>query len=170
MTQPPDNYPPYGSGESPGGYPAPYQGGGYTPPPPQPFGGYPPPGGGYPPQQFGGYPPPAGGYPPPGAGYPPPGNPQPYGGFPPQGPYGQPGKPNNYLIWSIITIFLCTIPGIVATVYAAKVDGLWSQGRYAEATSSANTAKTWAIVATVIGGLFMLAYLGRLGSHASHVR
>ena len=98
--------------------------------------------------------------------YPPPG-PQQYGGYPPLGPYGQPMKPNNHLIWSIITIFLCTIPGIVATVYAAKVDGLWAQGRYAEATSSSNNAKTWAIVASVLGGFFVLLYLGRLGSHAS---
>jgi hypothetical protein len=155
MTQPPDNYPPYGGNEPPGGYP-PYQGGGYTPPPPPqgPYGGDPPPGGRYP----------GGGYPPPGGGYQPQ---QPYGGFAPQGPYGQPMKPNNYLVWSIITIFLCTIPGIVATVYASKVDGLWAQGRYAEASSSANTAKTWAIVGTILGGFFLLAWLGRVGSHAS---
>lgn len=134
---PPDNHPPYGGYEPPGGYP-PYQGGGYQPPPPQgPYGGYPPPG------------------------------PQPYGGFSPQGPYGQPMKPNNHLVWSIITIFLCTIPGIVATVYASKVDSLWAQGRWAEATRSSNNAKTWAIVATVLGGLLWLSYLGRLGSHVS---
>ena len=148
--QPPDNYSPYGGYEPPEGYP-PYQGGGYTPPPPQAQGPY------------GGYPPPAGGYP--GGGYPP--SPQPYGGFSPQGPYGQPMKPNNYLVWSIITIFLCMIPGIVATVYASKVDGLWAQGRWAEATRSANTAKTWAIVGTVLGGLVLLSYVGRLGSHVS---
>ncbi|RUP03555.1 MAG: CD225/dispanin family protein [Mycobacterium sp.] len=134
---PPDNHPPYGGYEPPGGYP-PYQGGGYQPPPPQSsYGGYPPPG------------------------------PQPYGGFSPQGPYGQPMKPNNHLVWSIITIFLCTIPGIVATVYASKVDSLWAQGRWAEATRSSNNAKTWAIVATVLGGLLWLSYLGRLGSHVS---
>jgi hypothetical protein len=104
------------------------------------------------PPQYGGYPPPV---------------PQQYGGYPPQGPYGQPMKPNNHLIWSIITIFLCTIPGIVATVYAAKVDGLWAQGRYAEATSSSNNAKTWAIVASVLGGFFVLLWLGRVGSHPS---
>ena len=153
--QPPENYPPYGGYEPPGGY-LPYQSGGNAPPPQQgPYGGYPPPAGGYPPpvpQQYGGYPPPV---------------PQQYGGYPPLGPYGQPMKPNNHLIWSIITIFLCTIPGIVATVYAAKVDGLWAQGRYAEATSSSNNAKTWAIVASVLGGFFVLLYLGRLGSHTS---
>lgn len=133
------------------------------PPPDNPYGGYQPPGE-YPPYQGGGYQPP----PPPGpyGGYPPP-SPQPYGGFSPQGPYGQPIKPNNYLVWSIITIFLCMIPGIVATVYSSKVDGLWAQGRWAEASRSANTAKTWAIVGTVLGGLLWLSYLGRLGSHVS---
>ncbi|WP_155767840.1 CD225/dispanin family protein [Mycobacterium asiaticum] len=160
---PPDNYSPYGGYEpSPGEYP-PYQGGGYPPPQPQQPYGYPAPGGGYPP---GGYPPPGGGYPPPGGGYPP-SSPQPYGAYPPHMQYGQAGKPSNYLVWSIITIFLCTIPGIVATVYAARVDGLWGQGRYAEATSASNTAKTWAIVASVLGGLMWLAYLGRLGSRVS---
>lgn len=151
--QPPENYPPYGGYEPPGGYPN-YgpQGGGYTPPPPPP-----------PPGQPGGYPPPNAGYPPPGQGYPPPQ--QPYGGYPPQGPYGQPVKPNNHLVWSIITIFLCFIPGIVATIYASQVDGAWSQGRYADATKASNTAKTWAIIATVLGGLVILSYLGRVGAH-----
>lgn len=157
---PPDSYPPYEGYEPPGGHPN-YgpPGGGYTPPPPQnPYGGFPPPGGGYP----------GGGYPPPG--YPPPGQqPQGYGGYPPQGPpgqYGQPIKPNNHLVWSIITIFLCLIPGIVATVYAAQVDGLWNQGRWPEATKASNNARTWAIIATVLGVLVILSYLGRAGSHA----
>ena len=134
-----------------------------TGPPPDnysPYGGYQPPGE-YPPYQGGGYQPPHQG---PYGGYPPPG-PQLYGSYAPQGPYGQAPKPNNYLVWSIITIFLCMIPGIVATVYSSKVDGLWAQGRWAEATSSANTAKTWAIVGTVLGVLIWLSYLGRVGSH-----
>lgn len=156
--QPPENYPPpYGSYDPPGGYPNYGQpGGGYLPPPPGPQGGYPPPNSGYPPPNSG-YPPPASGYPPPQ---------QPYGGgYPPQSPYGQPVKPSNHLVWSIITIFMCFIPGIVATIYASQVDGMWSQGRWADATKASNNAKTWAIIATVLGGLVILSYLGRVGSH-----
>lgn len=153
--QPPENYPQYGGYEPPAGYPN-YgqQGGGYPPPPPPPGpqAGYPPPNPGYP---NAGYPPPAPGYPPP----------QPYGGFQQQAPYGQQVKPNNHLIWSIITIFMCFIPGIVATIYASQVDGMWAQGRWADATKASNNAKLWAIIATVLGGLVILSYLGRVGSH-----
>ncbi|MGB7163982.1 MAG: CD225/dispanin family protein, partial [Mycobacterium sp.] len=94
-----------------------------------------------------------GGYPTPG-GYPPP-SPQ-GGGYPPQEPYGQ-SAPPNYLIWSIVTIFLSAflsilgiIPGIVAIVYASRVKPLWAQGLYDQARSASKTARTWAIVSTVL--------------------
>ncbi|MHA7652730.1 hypothetical protein ACX9NE_24200 [Mycobacterium sp. ML4] len=54
------------------------------------------------------------------------------------------------------------LPGIVARASASRVDGLW-----AKATSSANTAKTWAIAGAVLAGLILLSCLGRLGSHVS---
>ncbi len=104
---------------------------GQVPPPPPP----PPPGG------YGG--PPPGGY-----GGPPPGG---YGG-PIPGAYGQGPKPDNYLVWAILTTLFCCLPfGIASIVYAAKVDGLWATGQQAAAYEASQSAKKWAIVAASVG-------------------
>jgi TRAP-type C4-dicarboxylate transport system permease large subunit len=90
--------------------------------------------------------------PPPPPGYPPPPPP----GYPPQPPAGQ--APNNYLVWSIlVTLFCCLIPGIVAIVYSAQVNGLWAQGRYAEAQKMSDRARTWVIVSAVLGLILIVA-------------
>ena len=53
--------------------------------------------------------------------------PPPPPGYPPQPPAAQ--APKNYLVWSIlVTLFCCLIPGIVAIVFSAQVNGLWAQG------------------------------------------
>lgn len=81
--------------------------------------------------------------PPPPPGYPP-------AGYPPQQPAGQ--APNNYLVWSILVTLFCCLPlGIVAIVKSSQVNGLWAQGRYAEAQASADSAKRWVIWSAVIG-------------------
>lgn len=96
-------------------------------------------------------PPPAGG-PPPAAG-PPPG-----AGGPVPGPGGQ-QKPDNYLVWAILTTIFCCIPfGIVSIVNAAKVDGAWANGDYATAISASQSAKKWAIIAASIGVVFAIVY------------
>ena len=75
---------------------------------------------------------------------------QPPPGYPPQPPAGQP--PKNYLVWSIlVTLFCCLIPGIVAIVFSAQVNGLWAQGRYADAQRMSARAKTWVLVSVVLG-------------------
>ncbi len=52
---------------------------------------------------------------------------------------------------------LCCLPfGIVSLVYSSKVSGLWAQGRYAEAQSTADNAKKWAIIGAVSGAAFYL--------------
>ncbi|MBW0013894.1 CD225/dispanin family protein [Mycobacterium sp.] len=76
--------------------------------------------------------------------------PPPPPGYPPQQPVGE--APKNYLVWSILTtLFCCLIPGIVAIVFSAQVNGLWAQGRYADAQKMSNRAKTWVIIAAVLG-------------------
>ncbi len=76
--------------------------------------------------------------------------PPPPPGYPPQQPVGE--APKNYLVWSILTtLFCCLIPGIVAIVFSAQVNGLWAQGRYAEAQKMSGRAKTWVIIAAVLG-------------------
>ena len=38
-------------------------------------------------------------------------------------------KPDNYLVWAILSTVFCCLPlGIVAIVKASKVDALWAQG------------------------------------------
>ncbi|MGZ4583024.1 MAG: CD225/dispanin family protein [Mycobacterium sp.] len=76
--------------------------------------------------------------------------PPPPPGYPPQQQAGQ--APNNYLVWSILATIFCCIPfGIVAIVKSSQVNGLWAQGRYAEAQASAESAKKWVIWSVVIG-------------------
>ena len=66
----------------------------------------------------------------------------PNGGYPNPMPPQQ--KPDSYLVWAILSLLFCCMPlGIVAVVYASKVDGLWISGNYQEAINAANSAKTW---------------------------
>lgn len=82
----------------------------------------------------------------------------------------KPKGPSNYLAVAIITTILCCLPaGIVSIVYAAKVNGLYDDGQYAEAEQASKNAKTWAIVSAivgvvVIGGSYLLGGLALLSS------
>ena len=106
-----------------------------TPPGPQdPYGQQPPQYG----QQSGYTPPPPPGY-----------------GAAPQGP-----PPPNYLVWAIISVFLCWPLAIPAIVFAAQVNTKWSQGDVAGAHDSSRKAKTFALWATILGGIFLVLYIG----------
>jgi hypothetical protein len=73
-------------------------------------------------------------------------------GFSPAGMLNQ--KPNNYLVWSILSTVCCCIPvGIAAIVNAARVDGAWSRGDYAGAQKYSADAKKFTIIAAVLGGV-----------------
>ena len=76
------------------------------------------------------------------------------GGTPPPPPAGgsAEGKPDNLLVWSILATVLCCLPlGIVAIVYSAKVDTLWTQGRYEESREAASKAKTFCLISLGLG-------------------
>lgn len=68
------------------------------------------------------------------------------GGYTPQEPYSQSGPPKSHLGWAIVTILVSWPMGIVATVYASRVNGLWIQQRYDDARRAAKTARTWITV------------------------
>ena len=71
----------------------------------------------------------------------------------------KPVKPDNFLIWGILTTILCCLPlGIVSVVYASKVDGLYHNGQFDDAKKAASNAKTWAIVSASIGFVFAIIY------------
>jgi|AntRauTorcE11897_2_1112592.scaffolds.fasta_scaffold99110_1 hypothetical protein len=83
----------------------------------------------------------------------------------------------SYLIPSIIATllggFLCALVplplGIVAIVFASKVEGLQLRGDYAGAMSASKAAKTWMIVSFACSGLMIASVIlmfivGALGS------
>lgn len=76
--------------------------------------------------------------------------------------YGNPmsnAKPNNYLVWSILSIILCCWPvGVAAVVYAAKVDSLWGQGRYDESRAASEKAKNLTIISAICGVVVYVIY------------
>lgn len=58
----------------------------------------------------------------------------------------RPPKPDNYLVWAILTTLFCCLPfGIVSIVYSSKVDTLYYAGDYINAQQAADNAKKWAI-------------------------
>ncbi len=168
MSQPPE-YPPGGypqGGHDQGGYgqdQGGYGQGGYGAPAP----GYGPPPGGYgAPQGFGspeGY-----GAPP---GYGAPGGYGGPGGFGPPPPYGRPIP--NYLWQSIVVTVLCCLPaGVVAIVFATKVDGRRQIGDINGAFAASKKARMWCIIAVLAGVasfiiFFILALAGGFDSSSS---
>ena len=59
--------------------------------------------------------------------------------------------PRNYMIFAIVSAVLFCVPcGIVAIVYASKVNSLWYRGCYEEAKAAAQEAKNWSF-----NGLFI---------------
>ncbi len=61
-----------------------------------------------------------------------------------------PMKPTSWLWQSIVATLLCCLPfGIVGIIFAAKVDSLYNNGRYAESVKASKNAKTWTLVAVV---------------------
>ena len=95
---------------------------------------------------------------------------------PQQGPYygpQRPYKPDSYLILAIISTFFGFLPfGIVAIVYATKVDNLYYQGQYEAAIDASSKAKKWSIislvcVAALVTFWLFLAFLIAAGAIAS---
>ncbi len=96
----------------------------------------------------------------------PPYGPPPYGTPPPPPPppggygggygggFGGPGpKPDNQLVWAILSTVLCCLPvGIASIVHAAQVDSKWSAGDYAGAREASEKARKFAILSA---GLFV---------------
>ena len=70
-----------------------------------------------------------------------------------------PGQPISSYLWqSIVVTLLCCLPaGIVAIVYAAKVDGLKNQGDLQAAKAASDKAKKWCIISLV--GAIVVAIL-----------
>ncbi len=73
--------------------------------------------------------------------------------------YGQPVP--NYLWQSIVVTIFCCMPfGIVAIVFAAKVDGLVAQGNIPAAMEASKSAKTWMTAALLTGLVVVVLWIG----------
>lgn len=72
---------------------------------------------------------------------------------------GQP-EPPTYLWQSIVVMLLCCIPlGISALVFSTKVKPAYAAGDYAAALEASKKAKTWCIIALVVGLVVQTLYI-----------
>lgn len=60
-----------------------------------------------------------------------------------------PPKPDNHMVLSIITIFLCQVLGIIALVMSLQSDTAYKSGDYDGAVKKAKTAKTLSLVGII---------------------
>lgn len=71
------------------------------------------------------------------------------------------GKPENYLVQSILVTFCCCLPlGIAGIVFAAQVDSKWNAGDTAGAISSAANAKKFTLIGFGLGLVINLLVFG----------
>lgn len=69
-------------------------------------------------------------------------------------------KPDNHLVWAILTTLLCCLPfGIASIVFASKVDTLYNNGDFEGAEKASKNARTWAIVSAIVGFVFTIIYV-----------
>ena len=74
-----------------------------------------------------------------------------------------PPRPDNYLVWAILATVFCCLPfGIVAIVYASKVNTLYDAREYEAAMRASNDAKKWCIISVIPVIAILLFYLAVL--------
>jgi ribosomal protein L40E len=91
----------------------------------------------------------------------------------PENPYGAaqytaptPQPIGGLLAWSIISILLCLIPGIVALIQTLSIN---SAPTGEEQLRKLSTAKTWCIIATILGVIkFLIFFISIVFYHADY--
>lgn len=81
---------------------------------------------------------------------------------PPGAPMGGAGgpKPDNYLVWAILSTLFCCLPlGIASIVFAAQVDGKYNSGDYAGARDASEKAKKFATWGAIAGVVVIVLYV-----------
>lgn len=72
----------------------------------------------------------------------------------------RPPKPDNYLIWAILSTLFCCLPlGVVSIVYSSKVDGQYNAGDFGGAQDSADKAKKFAMWSAISAGIVIALYI-----------
>lgn len=72
----------------------------------------------------------------------------------------KPIKPENYLVWAILSTIFCFFPfGIVAIVMAAGVDDAYNRGDYEAAQQKSKKARMWAMWSALTNVIVLVVYL-----------
>lgn len=75
-----------------------------------------------------------------------------------------PPKPDNYLVWAILSTVFCCIPtGIASIIFASKVNEAYARGEYQEAAKASKNAKTWALIGAGAALLVWIVYFAIFG-------
>ena len=70
-----------------------------------------------------------------------------------------PPRPDNNMVWAILSTILCCLPlGIVAIIKASNVNSLYDRGDYAGAEEAAKSAKTWAMWGAISALIIWVLY------------
>ncbi len=70
-------------------------------------------------------------------------------------------RPSNNLLWAILSTLFCCLPlGIMSIISAAKVDGLYNEGKFSEARFESSKALKYAknafLVVLIISAIYFL--------------
>lgn len=69
-------------------------------------------------------------------------------------------KPNNYLVWSILTTIFCCLPlGVWCIACSNKVNKAWEKGDYVGAQDASNKTKKWIVITAILGLIANVAYV-----------
>ena len=72
---------------------------------------------------------------------------------------GAPTSVPNYLVQAIISLFCCLPLGIVAVIFAARVNGQVQTGDTAGAVESSRTAKLFSYIAIALGLVWIIIWV-----------
>ena len=71
-----------------------------------------------------------------------------------------PPRPDNNMVWAILSTILCCLPlGIVAIIKASNVNSLYDRGDYAGAEEAAKSAKSWAMWGAISALIIWVLYI-----------
>lgn len=69
-------------------------------------------------------------------------------------------KPDNHLVWAILSTLFCCLPlGIVSIIYASKVDGLYRSGDVDGAQEAADNAMKYVKYGVICYFIFIVLYV-----------
>ena len=70
-------------------------------------------------------------------------------------------KVPNHMVGAIVTALFCLIPGVIAIVYASKVNSRLASGDVEGALAASNVANRWITVGAVLAvGIIILSVIG----------